>query len=57
VWTEQMLHATVTMPEAKCLTRSLVVALAAGSASLELLPEGDDCEFDVSAAKLMSDPL
>lgn len=56
-WTEQMLHATATMPEAECVTRSLVVALPAGSASLELVPQGDDCEFEVSAAMLEGDPL
>ncbi|MCG4454953.1 hypothetical protein LJY18_16880 [Pseudomonas sp. MMS21-TM103] len=56
-WTEQMLHATGVMPHANCVTRSLVVALPAGSASLELLPKGDDCEFDASAAMLVGDPL
>lgn len=39
------------------MTRSLVVALPDGSASLELLPKGDDCEFDASAAMLVGDPL
>lgn len=56
-WTEQMLHATAVTPSAKCVTRSLVVALPAGSASLELIPQGDDCEFDASAAMLVGDPL
>lgn len=56
-WTEQMLHATAVMPHANCVTRNLVVALPAGSASLELLPKGDDCEFDASAAMLVGDPL
>lgn len=56
-WTEQMLRATATMPGTECVTRSLVVALPASSASLELLPKGEDCEFDVSAAMLVGDPL
>ena len=42
---------------ADCVMRSLVVALPAGSASLELLPNGNDCEFDASAAMLVGDPL
>lgn len=54
-WTEQMLHATSVMP---CVMRSLVVvALPDGSASLELLPNGNDCVFDASAAMLVGDPL
>lgn len=56
-WTGQMLHATGVMPHAECVTRSIVVALSAGSASLELLPKGDDCEFDACAATLVGDPL
>ncbi|MNF11038.1 hypothetical protein D3C80_2121500 [compost metagenome] len=56
-WTEQMLHAIGVMPHADCVTRSLVVALPDGSAFLELLPKGDDCELDASAAKLVGDPL
>ena len=56
-WTEQLLHATAVMPDANCVTRNLVVALPAGSASLELLPKGDDCEFDASSAMLVGDPL
>ena len=56
-WTEQMLHAISVMPHADCVTRSLVMALPDGSASLELLPKGDDCEFDASAAMLVGDPL
>lgn len=56
-WTEQMLHATATMPDAECLTRSLVVALPGGAASLELVPDSDDCEFEPSAAMLVGDPL
>lgn len=56
-WTEQILNATASMPEAECVTRSLMVVLPAGSASLELLPEGENCEFDASAAMLVGDPL
>ncbi len=56
-WTEQILHATAPTPDAECLTRSLVVALPTGTASLELLPQGDGCEYDASAAMLVGDPL
>ena len=56
-WTERMLHAAATMPEADCVTRNLVVALPAGSVSLELIPGGDDCEFESSVAMLEGDPL
>ena len=56
-WTEQILHATGVMPHADCVTLSLVVALPDGSASLELLPKGDDCEFEASATMLVGNPL
>lgn len=56
-WTEQMLHATALMPRTQCVMRSLVVALPAGDATLELLPQGDGCPFDASAAVLEGDPL
>lgn len=52
-----MLHATAAMPHADCVTRSLVVAMPAGTASLELLPKGDDCKLEASAAMSVGDPL
>ena len=56
-WTEQMLRATALMPSTQCVMRSLVVSLTDGAATLELLPNGDDCQFDASAAVLEGDPL
>lgn len=56
-WTEQMLRATALMPSTQCVMRSLVVSLPDGAATLELLPNGDDCQFDDSAAVLEGDPL
>jgi hypothetical protein len=56
-WTEQLLHAAGPMPDAECLTRSLLVSLPAGNATLELVPDGEGCEFEPSAALLVGDPL